>query len=236
MLITQSTFFKPILLILKPVEDILSQLETPLQMSPPVMTFSPNLVKNMIHTNMFPKKTPGYYSLAKYCTNYEGEVFLLLQQYLMQSLDIIILVGKPPNELTSYRPISSLPLLSKLFEKLLVVQASARPPIWISGTVHPTVDQIHRVTDVISKIIEGKCRCSATFIDISQAFDKVQYTRLLTKIENNVPHPYFLILTSYLEARHFQVQIQELTKLYPIRYGVPHGSVLGFILYCSLTN
>jgi hypothetical protein len=28
--------------------------------------------------------------------------------------------GKPPNELTSYRPISLLPIVSKVFEKLLL--------------------------------------------------------------------------------------------------------------------
>jgi hypothetical protein len=35
--------------------------------------------------------------------------------------DILILKpGKPPNELTSYRPISLLPIVSKVFERLLL--------------------------------------------------------------------------------------------------------------------
>lgn len=38
---------------------------------------------------------------------------------------------------------------------------------------HSTIDQIHRITDDIEIALEDKKVCSAVFLDVSQAFDKV---------------------------------------------------------------
>jgi len=78
--------------------------------------------------------------------------------------------------------------------------------------------------------------CSAAFIDINQAFDKVWHTGLFYKLKSAFPHPAYMILKSYLTDRTFQVRYQEeYTALHTIQSGVPQGTILGPILYSIYT-
>jgi predicted metallopeptidase len=72
--------------------------------------------------------------------------------------------GKLPSEKTSYRPISLLPIVSKIFEKLLLKRL--KPIIEEKNLIpshqfgfrnrHSTLDQIHRITNVFKKALEEK--------------------------------------------------------------------------------
>jgi hypothetical protein len=74
------------------------------------------------------------------------------------------------------------------------------------------------------------------FLDITQAFDKVWHQRLLFKIRKILPHAYYRTLESYLKERLFQVKLKDkITSLTKIE-GVPHGSVLGSVLYLIYTS
>lgn len=101
---------------------------------------------------------------------------------------------------------------------------------------HGTIEQIHRIVDVISKALDEKKYCSAVFLDISQAFDKVWHEGLLYKVKKMLPHSFFQIIKSYLSKRCFEVRFNvELSDLYEIKSGVPQGSILGPILYIIYT-
>jgi hypothetical protein len=89
--------------------------------------------------------------------------------------------GKPPHEAASYRPISLLPVMSKLLEKLLIKRL--KPTIERKNLIPnnrfafqsklSTTDQVHRITNIIEHAPEEKKDCSAIFLDVVQAFDKV---------------------------------------------------------------
>lgn len=101
---------------------------------------------------------------------------------------------------------------------------------------HGTIDQFHRLVNKILQSFEKKEYCSAVFLDISQAFDRVWHEGLLHKIKSNFPNGLFNVLKSYLINRHFLVNVGEaFTNLCPIRAGIPQGSVLGPILYLLFT-
>ncbi|CAH2231394.1 jg27705 [Pararge aegeria aegeria] len=152
--------------------------------------------------------------------------------------------GKVPTEPSSYRPISLLPIISKVFEKILL---NRMKPILIESHImpdhqfgfreqHSTVEQGHRVAHKIRETLERKEYCSAVFLDIQQAFDRVWHEGLLYKLKTLLPNSLYMILKSYLSGRKYQVKFEdELSNIYNIKASVPQGSVLGPILYSIYT-
>jgi hypothetical protein len=80
--------------------------------------------------------------------------------------------------------------------------------------------------------MKDKKMCTAVFLDIQQAFDKVWHKGLLYKIKKKLPSQIFLLLQSYLTERFFQIRVNNyVSNIHNIKSGVPQGSVLGPFLY-----
>lgn len=99
--------------------------------------------------------------------------------------------NKPEHLKTSYRPISLLVTFSKIFEKLFLKRLS---PILENNNIIPshqfgfracpsTPEQIHRIVNIATDAFEKKKYCSAVFIDVQQAFDRVWHQGLLYKLK-----------------------------------------------------
>jgi hypothetical protein len=93
--------------------------------------------------------------------------------------------GKPADELTSYRPIIILHILSKLFEKVFLTRL--QPLLHEQQTIPDhqlgfRQKQVYRVTNAIPEALEKHKYCTAAFLDISQAFDKVWHKGLICKL------------------------------------------------------
>jgi hypothetical protein len=79
--------------------------------------------------------------------------------------------GKPLNELISYRAISLLPIVSKVFEKLLLkrllpmVENNRLIPNHQFGfrQSHSTREQTYRIVRKVNEALENKQYCSAAF-------------------------------------------------------------------------
>jgi len=93
-------------------------------------------------------------------------------------LSIVILIlkpGKPLNIATSYRPISLLPLLGKLFEKIVLkrlklikeIQKVIPDAEFGFRANHSIIQQVNRLVDKISSSFENKNYCRAVFLDVA---------------------------------------------------------------------
>jgi hypothetical protein len=88
---------------------------------------------------------------------------------------------KISTDVASYRPISLLPILSRILEKLLLKRMYRDTNLqkWVPShqfgfrKAHLTIQQCHRITDIINKAFEEHKYRSAVFLDVSQASDKV---------------------------------------------------------------
>ena len=159
----------------------------------------------------------------------------------------IVMIPKPGKtmiEPTSYRPISMLPILSKVFEKIFLKRINgiiAEKKIIPNHQFgfqrgHSTIDQVHRLTDVIEKTLESKKVCAAVFLDVSQAFDRVWHQGLIKKIRNFLPESHVCIIESYLTDRTFRVkQKSNYSAIKKIGASVPQGSSISPLLYTLYT-
>ena len=71
------------------------------------------------------------------------------------------------------------------------------------------------------------------FLDVSKAFDKVWHEGLTFKIKQmDIPACLFEWLKSYISERYQKVVFNGMESyLYSLEYGVPHGSILGPLLF-----
>ena len=166
-------------------------------------------------------------------------------QWKIAQVILILKPGKPPQYPSSYRPISLLPILSKVMEIIIlkrmtpIIEQKCIIPDHQFGfrKHHSTIEQVNRVYSIARNSIEKGEYCTAVFIDVSQAFDKVWHPGLLFKLHQIFPSNIWLLLSSYLDNRHFLVRHKnEFTGLTNILSGVPQGSVLGPTLYTLYTS
>ena len=159
---------------------------------------------------------------------------------------IPIYKAKDKTLFTNYRPISLLPVLSKILEKVIYKRTYSfleNQEILFSSQYgfrngHST---IQAATELITDILNGfesKEYSIGVFLDLSKAFDTIDHTMLLKKLEfygiRGLAHKWF---TNYLKDRQQYVDFKgcKSDKLV-LRCGVPQGSVLGPLLFIIYTN
>jgi hypothetical protein len=85
--------------------------------------------------------------------------------------------------------------------------------------------------------MENQQYCTAAFLDVSQAFDKVWHPGLPFKIKRILPSSYFNLLKSYLNERQFETKFNgETSSRFYVHSGVPQGSIFGPLLYVLYTS
>ena len=102
--------------------------------------------------------------------------------------------GKNLHQIASYRPISLLPVFSKILEKIIydrlkpTIEKEKLIPDYQFGfrNKHSIMEQMHRLINEILLATKKKQHCTTLFMDIEKAFDKVNHGSLPRTIKKHV--------------------------------------------------
>ena len=160
---------------------------------------------------------------------------------------IPVFKNRDPENITNYRPISVLPCFPKVVERIMynrLYKYLCKEKLLYSKQFgfqkgHSTDHAIVHLVDQIYESFENDNYTLGVFIDLAKAFDTVDHSILLKKLEmygvNTTNLAWF---ASYLNGRKQYIKITESsdTLKKDIKCGVPQGSILGPLLFLLYVN
>ena len=143
--------------------------------------------------------------------------------------------------MTNYRPISLLPLFSKIYEKIVHRQlyeyldklGILSESQFRFRTKHSTVHAAYHLMECVNSALERNLIPLTVFIDLKKAFDTVDFNLFLSRVDClGVREKCLDWFRSYLHGRSIKVMIDDVVgKPFNVNCGVPQGSVLGPLLF-----
>ena len=229
---------------------------------------SPRELKKIIK-NLKNSKAPGFDGISNILLKNLSRKALVFLTYIFNSClklcyfpkiwkhAIVIPILKPGKERSnpsSYRPISLLSTISKIFERAILkrlndfISSNNIIPQHQFGfrRAHSAAHQLRRVVknvkDARSSVARGTSRVPLStgmlLLDVQKAFDSVWHEALIHKLLQRGCDIFLTrLIFSFLKGRTFQVKIGNInSNSHSIPYGVPQGAILSPTLYNIFTS
>ena len=163
---------------------------------------------------------------------------------------VLPLLKKPnlsPEELSNFRPVSNLPFLSKILEKVVLLQLKKHlTKNNLLDNFQSACREFHNTETALLKV-QNDLICAAdkghtsilALLDLSAAFDTIDHSILLERLSKTFGLSGVVLkwFSSYVSGRTQFIMINNQTSpVFDLNYGVPQGSVLGPVLYTIYTK
>ena len=146
----------------------------------------------------------------------------------------------------NYRPVSLLPICSKIFERIIYDNMSKY--FLDNNLITPKqsgfrpgdscINQLLSITHDIFTSFDNGLEVRRVFLDISKAFDKVWHDGLIYKLkQNRIKDELLCLLIDFLKNHHQRVVLNGKSSSWTkVNAGVPQGSILEPLLFLIYIN
>ena len=184
----------------------------------------------------------SYYDIFSYFIhhNFNNSLFSLIFPSELKKAHIIPIHNKKSKfDIANDRPVSILPVLSKIYERCIIDQMycyfnqilSKRQCGFRQG--HSTQHSLLHMVEKMEKSLDNSGVEGMLLTDLSKAFDCLRLDLLIAKLAAyGFDQPALCFIFSYLSDRAQRTEVNNAYSSYTdIKYGVPQGSILGLLLF-----
>ena len=151
---------------------------------------------------------------------------------------------KDPTDKTNYRPVSILPLLSKVFEKVMYIQLYDYMENFLNQLLcgfrktHSTQHALFRLIQSWPKELDESGFVGTILMDLSKAYDCLPHDLMVAKLEAyGISKESLQLISDYLSYRKQRTKIGSAYSDWAnVIRGIPQGSILGPLLFNIFIN